>query len=116
MVAGPLQRPDRENVAYARLTAPGIEMPQVIIANKLDDGFVVFLTADGNWSNDIDAAALATDESEAERLLEQGLAAERANVVIDPYLIDVRIEDGQRIPTEYREYIRALGPTVPIPS
>jgi hypothetical protein len=91
-------------------------MPQLIIANKLDDGFVVFLTADGAWSYDVADAALATVEAEAAELLDQARAAERANVVVDPYLIDVRIENGRRIPTEYREYIRASGPTVPIPA
>ena len=90
-------------------------MLQVIIANKLQDGLVVFLTEDGNWSNAIDAAAVASDASQGARLLEQAKAAEAANQVIDPYLIDIRIENERRIPTEYREYIRAVGPTVPIP-
>jgi len=91
-------------------------MLQVIIANKLDDGFVVFLTEAGNWSPSIAAGALADDDASASRLLDQAKAAEQSNVVIDPYLIEVRIEKDQRIPTEYREYIRAAGPSVPIPS
>jgi len=90
-------------------------MLQVIIANKLQDGFVVFLTEAGDWSNRIADAALASDESAGARLLEQAKAAESANQVIDPYLIDITIENDKRIPTEYREYIRAVGPTVPIP-
>jgi hypothetical protein len=88
----------------------------MIIANTLSDGFVVFLTEAGGWSNDIAAGALAESDAAAATLLETAKAAEANNVVIDPYLIPVELEDGQRKPTEYREYIRATGPSVPIPT
>jgi hypothetical protein len=93
-----------------------ITMPQVIIANKLTDGFVVFLTSAGDWSNEIAAAAVAEDDAAAAVLLAQGKRAEQNNEVIDPYLIEISVREGKRIPTEYREYIRACGPSVPIPS
>jgi len=89
---------------------------QMIIANTLVDGFVVFLTDDNGWTNDIGKGALATNDAEAATLLAQAKAAEAANVVLDPYLIPVVIENGNRKPTEYREYIRATGPTVAIPA
>ena len=41
---------------------------------------------------------------------------EQNNEVIDPYLIPIEVEDGLRKPTKYREDIRAMGPSVPIPS
>jgi hypothetical protein len=88
----------------------------MIIANTLSDGFVVFLTEAGGWSNDIAAGALADSDAAAATLLETAKAAEANNVVLDPYLIPVVLEDGQRKPTEYREYIRAYGPSVPIPT
>jgi hypothetical protein len=88
----------------------------MIIANTLSDGFVVFLTEAGGWSNDIAAGALAESDAAAATLLETAKAAEANNVVLDPYLIPVVLEDGQRKPTEYREYIRAYGPSVPIPT
>jgi hypothetical protein len=89
---------------------------QMIIANTLADGFVVFLTSDNSWSNDIAAGAIAETDAQAEQLLSTAKQAESDNLVIDPYLIPIEIEDGVRKPTEYREYIRATGPTVPIPS
>jgi hypothetical protein len=89
---------------------------QMIIANTLADGFVVFLTGDNSWSNDIAAGAIAETDAQAEQLLSTAKQAESDNLVIDPYLIPIEIEDGVRKPTEYREYIRATGPTVPIPS
>jgi sulfite reductase (NADPH) hemoprotein beta-component len=91
-------------------------MLQMIIANTLADGFVVFLTEDNSWTNDIAAGALAETDEQAESLLNLAKQAEQANLVIDPYLIPVELDAGLRKPTEYREYIRAMGPTVPIPS
>ena len=88
----------------------------MIIANTLVDGLVVFLTDDHGWTNSIAAGALAETDAEADALLQAAQAAEQDNVVIDPYLIPVDIDNGERKPTEYREYIRATGPTVPIPS
>jgi sulfite reductase (NADPH) hemoprotein beta-component len=91
-------------------------MPQMIIANTLADGFVVFLQDDNNWTHDIAAGAVAATDEEADKLLATAKQAEQANLVLDPYLIPVELDDGIRKPTEYREYIRATGPTVPIPS
>jgi len=89
---------------------------QMIIASNLSDGFVVFITEDGGWTRDIDAGALATDDEQARALLATAKRAEAENRVINPYLIDVECDNGSRNPTLYREYIRARGPSVPIPS
>jgi hypothetical protein len=88
----------------------------MIIANALADGFVVFLTDDHGWTNDIAAGAIAETDDQATVLLAAAKQGEQNNEVIDPYLIPIEIEDGLRKPTEYREYIRAMGPSVPIPS
>ena len=93
-------------------------MAQIVIANYLASGRVVFLakgSAAGSvaWGELIDSAEVAQDDERANELL--GLAeadvAER-NQVMDPYLIDVEEEGGQLRPTKYREAIRALGPTI----
>ncbi|NND53898.1 MAG: DUF2849 domain-containing protein [Gammaproteobacteria bacterium] len=91
-------------------------MPQVVIANSLTDGFVVFLTDQQGWSGDIADAAVADDEDAAGQLLAVAATAEQSNRVIDPYLIEVEIGGKRPRPLEYREYIRAYGPTVDIPS
>ena len=88
----------------------------MIIANALSDGFVVFLTEDHTWTCDIGAGALAVTDAEAESLLAAAKQAEAGSKVIDPYLIPIEVVDGRRCPTEYREYIRATGPTVAVPS
>jgi len=88
---------------------------QMIIANTLADGFVVFLTETAGWTSDIALGAVAMSAEQEAELLAAAKQAEKDNQVIDPYLIPIRVESGVRQPTEYREYIRATGPTVPIP-
>jgi len=93
-------------------------MDQVVIANRLSDGVVVFLAATpgsarGDWRLRLDEATVAQDDARAEELLALGLAsANDRHEVIDPYLIEVeQTSEGLR-PTRYREVIRCLGPTV----
>ena len=87
-------------------------MPQMIIANRLIDGVVVFLAPGDAWDTAIASGTVIDDDAEAERLL--GVAKQHADrcIVIDPLLIEVKVENGQVRPTEIREVIRAFGPTV----
>lgn len=85
---------------------------QMVTANRLADGAVVFLGPDGRWAERIDAGQ-AVPENEAETLLRIGEAATRTEVV-GPYLIDVEVgADGGVTALRYRERIRAEGPSVP---
>lgn len=84
----------------------------MILANRLTDGRVVFLAANGNWVDDIAAGAVTTDDFTAQRLLEIARQAEAGNMVIDPYLIGIRASAGTREPVSFREGIRATGPTI----
>jgi hypothetical protein len=88
------------------------DKPQMLIANRLRDGLTVFLAADGGWVAAIADGAVARDAAQAASLLQQGEAAARQNVVVGPYLIAIGEEDGDRRPLEWREAIRAFGPTV----
>ena len=85
---------------------------QVISANRLGDGVVVYLAADNSWSEFIAGSVIALDEPTADGLLAHAKQAEQDRVVIDPYLIDVAEVDGEVRPTKYREFIRATGPSV----
>ena len=93
-------------------------MDQVVIANRLSDGVVVFLaaapgSARGEWKDRLEEATIAPDDARAQEILALGLAsAHQRHEVVDPYLIEVeRTASGLR-PTRYRELIRCLGPTV----
>jgi len=87
-------------------------MPQMLIANRLQDGRVVFLAKDGAWVASIRGGYVADSESDGERLLALARRAEAACEVVDPYLIEVRARDGAPEPVVWREAIRAGGPTV----
>lgn len=93
-------------------------MDQVVIANRLSDGLVVFLSAApgsrrGEWKLRLAEASVAGDEARAKELLELGLAAAREeHKVIEPYLIEVETSAEGLRPILYRERIRCLGPTV----
>jgi sulfite reductase (NADPH) hemoprotein beta-component len=87
-------------------------MLQMIIANRLRDGAVVFLAANEGWEPAIGAGTVIDNEADAARLLTVAKAHEGQCQVIDPQLIDVELKDGQPRPTAIREAIRAFGPTV----
>lgn len=84
---------------------------QVVTANRLIDGIVVYFTADDGWSPWISDARILDDEQTAEAALALARAAVGRNHVVDPYLIDVTQEAATIKPVRYRETIRAKGPT-----
>jgi Protein of unknown function (DUF2849) len=87
-------------------------MPQMIIANRLRDGVVVFLAPGEGWEPAIAAGALIDNEDDAATLMAVAKRHEGECQVIDPQLIEVEIQDGRPRPTAIREAIRAFGPTV----
>lgn len=88
-------------------------MPQMIIASRIGDGRVVFMGGPGAWVDDIEAGVLIEAEADAETLLTAAKEDEGGSLVIDPYLIDVEVdESGGRRPSSYREQIRAFGPSI----
>lgn len=85
---------------------------QILTANRLIDGDVVFLTDENDWSVDINDARIADDKSQASRLEEIGASADKSAHVVGCYLVDVVVGDGEIKATHYREIMRAQGPTV----
>jgi hypothetical protein len=88
------------------------EKGQVLTANRLSDGEVVFLTRSGEWSLAIDEAAVALEPDAAKALEARGIEAIKANVVTGSYLIQAERRDGRVRASHIKERIRALGPTV----
>jgi Protein of unknown function (DUF2849) len=86
-------------------------MASMIIANRLNDGLVVFFAGAGEWSRDIEAGVLIGDGARGEALLRAAKADEADCLIVDPNLIDVDVVDGRRRPTAIREAIRAFGPS-----
>ena len=86
---------------------------KVLTANLLASGEVVFLARGGRFIDDISAALVASSKDEAKALEETGAAAKDNNVVVEPYLIDVALDEaGEVRPTKFRELLRTRGPSV----
>ena len=84
----------------------------VLTANRLGDGIVVFLDFEGAWSDDIALAVVARDPDEARALEDRGAYDSARNLVVEPYLVEVREADGYLTPIRYRERVRVGGPSI----
>ena len=80
---------------------------QVLTANRLIDGDVVYWRA-GAWVEALGEAEVFAGEPEAEAAVAAAKRFVAENVVVNPYLFDLK---GDR-PAKEREIIRALGPSV----
>jgi hypothetical protein len=87
-------------------------MLQVVIANRLRDGVVVFLGSDGRWVERLELCTPVDGKEPAEKLLDKAVQAELNQEVVGPILADVELRDGVPVPTKRREAIRAKGPTI----
>jgi hypothetical protein len=85
--------------------------PQMITANRLRDGEVIWWNA-GRWVEALAEGEVFPDPAAADAALEAAKAFVRSNVVVNPYLFDVRLEAGHIRPVKEREIIRAAGPSV----
>ena len=86
-------------------------MPDVITANRLADGVVVFQTADQGWSEDFNRAAVSRDAAATAAALARAKEDELQNLVVEPYTVPVDERNGHVAPKALREAIRAAGPT-----
>jgi hypothetical protein len=89
-----------------------VEKGQVMTANRLRDGEVVFLTRSGEWNERIDESVLALEPQAVAALQERAKLAVQANLVTGEYLFDAERVNGKIRATHIRERIRTLGPTV----
>jgi hypothetical protein len=87
-------------------------MHQVLTANRLSDGRVVFLTAAGEWSQQFDDAQIAIDDESAANMQRVGHQAEADCRVVDSYLVKLQEGRSGLQPNSVRERIRADGPSV----
>ena len=87
-------------------------MPDVITANRLADGVVVFQTADAGWSEDFNRASVLQDAEATKTALARAKDDEALNLIVDAYAFAVEMRNGHVVPKALREAIRAAGPTV----
>jgi sulfite reductase (NADPH) hemoprotein beta-component len=85
--------------------------PVVFTANRLRDGRVVWLGAEGCWVESLAAARVFPAEATAEglALAQQG---ERRQQVVGVYGVEVRSAADAPEPLKFRERLRAAGPSI----
>ena len=86
-------------------------MPNVVTANRLTDGIVVYLAPDGSWTEEIARARLAETEDETKALEAQAVEDVKARKVVAVYPMEVALHDGAVDPLSVRERIRAAHRT-----
>jgi hypothetical protein len=86
-------------------------VPNVVTANRLVDGIVVYLASDGSWTEEIERARIASTEDETQALKSQAEQAVKDRIVVAMYAMPVEIKDGAVDPLSVRERIRAAHRT-----
>ncbi len=90
----------------------GPKLPVIMTANDLLGGEVVFL-GEAGWTPDPAGALVAADDGTATRFEAQAQADFKANRIVDPYLVEVALDDeGRARARHFREAIRLKGPTI----
>ncbi len=87
-------------------------MPDVVTANRLADGVVVFQTVEAGWSDNFADAGVLADADATKAALERAKVDEERNLIVDAYAIAVEPRNGHLAPKALREAIRAAGPTI----
>ena len=80
---------------------------QVVTANRLRDGVIVWLTPELRWSEDYAASKVLRDEAEAKAALEAAGVDVKARLVVGPYLAEMQETPEGLKPASARERIRA---------
>ncbi len=87
-------------------------MSEIVTANRLADGVVVFQDAEAGWSEDFARAAVYADAAAVKAALALAGDAFARSLIVDPYSVAVELRNGHYAPKSLREAIRASGPTV----
>ena len=84
---------------------------KVLTANNLLSGEAVFLSEGELWTPAISDALIATSSDDEAWITAAGQRAVGAQIVVEPYLIDVERRAGAIMPVRLREQLRTLGPS-----
>ncbi|MEM5502277.1 DUF2849 domain-containing protein [Ahrensia kielensis] len=85
-------------------------VPQIITANDLFEGDVIYLKADGTWARDIAEAHIADSVEQVENMLK--IANGQQGSVVGAYAMKIEIDaDGKPAPDHFREEFRTRGPS-----
>jgi hypothetical protein len=95
----------------ANVKVKGTAQPLVVTANRLRDGRVVWLAADGRWMESLRDAAVYLGE-QVNAGLAMGEADERRQIVVGAYAVEIVETPRGMMPLRMRERVRVEGPSV----
>jgi hypothetical protein len=95
----------------SRLMARENQGSQMLTANRLRDGDVLYRKGDG-WVPMLADGDVYANQASADAALAAATVELTRNEFVAPYLFEVREVNGKIIPVKEREIIRAAGPTV----
>jgi hypothetical protein len=87
-------------------------MPEIVSANRLTDGIVVFLAKDDSWVETLAGAELFSGKPAVAEGLKRAEAAMARNLVVEILAVEVETTPRGIEPRHIRDRIRAAGPTV----
>jgi Protein of unknown function (DUF2849) len=90
-------------------------MAKVVSANRLSDGVVVYVGADGSWVGSLDRARLFVSGAEAAAGLEAAEEDAKRNLVVEPFIVEVTADAKSAEAVSLRDKTRAHGPTIDYP-
>ena len=82
---------------------------QIVTANALLEGDVVYLTATGSWTRHMQEAEVFTEAEAADAAL--AAASKRQNEIVGCYLAEVTLTVAGFEPAHFREDFRRRGPS-----
>lgn len=85
---------------------------QILTANRLGDGAVVYRSPEGGWTTRLDKSLVLASAQDAAETLADAETPQVSLEVVGPYLMPVDNAGGEIRPVETREFIRAKGPSV----
>jgi hypothetical protein len=86
-------------------------MPQVLTANRLSIGQVVYWNGAKGWVPYLREAEILADERAESILQDAGARSVQDREVVNPYLFEVKVDGNNVVPVKTREAIRAAGPS-----
>ncbi len=81
----------------------------LVLANDLRSGLTVYLGQNNQWTTKVGDALNITSDEAATHALQVAADAEKASIIIGPYLVDAT---DAGVPTHIRELLRVDGPSI----
>ena len=85
---------------------------EIVLANRLTDGVVIYLDPAGQWQEDLDRAAVAADPENRARLQTQADAGVAGQLIAGWEFTEVTLNGGTLEIVKNKQRIQSLGPTV----